>query len=128
MHNAAFFSSYMKYSAMPQPENGAMYCIGAGSEAEATTTMVYSIAPCSLRRSTTAATVEFFWPIATKTQITPSPFWLMIVSIAIDTIINQKGEGVICVFVAIGQKNSTVAAVVERLKEHGAMEYTIVVV
>ena len=49
-------------------------------------------------------------------------------AIAVDTIINQKGEGVICVYVAIGQKNSTVAAVVERLKEHGAMEYTIVVV
>ena len=49
-------------------------------------------------------------------------------AIAIDTIINQKGEGVICVYVAIGQKNSTVAAVVERLKEHGAMEYSIVVV
>src|SRR5256886_346800 len=40
----------------------------------------------------------------------------------------ELGEGVICVYVAIGQKNSTVAAVVERLKEHGAMEYTIVVV
>jgi len=49
-------------------------------------------------------------------------------AIAIDTIINQKGQGVICVYVAIGQKNSTVAGVVERLKEHGAMEYTIVVV
>ncbi|HVH68531.1 MAG TPA: F0F1 ATP synthase subunit alpha [Gemmatimonadales bacterium] len=49
-------------------------------------------------------------------------------AIAVDTIINQKGEGVICVYVAIGQKNSTVAAVVERLKEHGAMEYAIVVV
>jgi F-type H+-transporting ATPase subunit alpha len=48
-------------------------------------------------------------------------------AIAIDTIINQKGQGVICVYVAIGQKNSTVASVVERLKEHGAMEYTIVV-
>src|SRR6266567_908438 len=47
---------------------------------------------------------------------------------AIDTIINQKGTGVICVYVAIGQKNSTVAAVVERLKEHGAMDYSIVVV
>ena len=47
-------------------------------------------------------------------------------AIAIDTIINQKGEGVICVYVAIGQKSSTVAAVVERLKEHGAMDYTIV--
>src|SRR6266550_1180017 len=49
-------------------------------------------------------------------------------AIAIDTIINQKGQGVICVYVAIGQKNSTVAGVVERLKEHDAMEYTIVVV
>ncbi|MCH7874950.1 MAG: F0F1 ATP synthase subunit alpha [Gemmatimonadetes bacterium] len=48
-------------------------------------------------------------------------------AIAIDTIINQKGQGVICVYVAIGQKNSTVAAVVERLKERGAMDYTIVV-
>ena len=49
-------------------------------------------------------------------------------AIAIDTIINQKGQGVICVYVAIGQKNSTVAAVVERLKENKAMEYTTVVV
>src|SRR5436190_2774485 len=49
-------------------------------------------------------------------------------AIAIDTIINQKGTGVICVYVAIGQKNSTVAAVVEKLREAGAMEYTIVVV
>src|SRR5215216_618807 len=48
-------------------------------------------------------------------------------AIAIDTIINQKGTGVICVYVAIGQKNSTVASVVERLKATGAMEYTIVV-
>src|SRR5467141_2467161 len=49
-------------------------------------------------------------------------------AIAIDTIINQKGQGVICVYVAVGQKNSTVAGVVERLKEHDAMAYTIVVV
>jgi F-type H+-transporting ATPase subunit alpha len=49
-------------------------------------------------------------------------------AIAIDTIINQKGTGVICVYVAIGQKKSTVAAVVERLRSVGAMEYTIVVV
>jgi F-type H+-transporting ATPase subunit alpha len=49
-------------------------------------------------------------------------------AIAIDTIINQKGQGVICVYVAIGQKNSTVASVVEKLKQNGAMEYTIVVV
>ena len=49
-------------------------------------------------------------------------------AIAVDTIINQKGQGVICVYIAIGQKNSTVASVVERLKEHDAMAYTIVVV
>ncbi|HET9683367.1 MAG TPA: F0F1 ATP synthase subunit alpha, partial [Gemmatimonadaceae bacterium] len=49
-------------------------------------------------------------------------------AIAIDTIINQKGQGVICVYVAIGQKASTVASVVERLKASGAMDYTIVVV
>ncbi|HEX5830666.1 MAG TPA: F0F1 ATP synthase subunit alpha [Gemmatimonadaceae bacterium] len=48
-------------------------------------------------------------------------------AIAIDTILNQKGQGVICVYVAIGQKASTVAAVVERLRDAGAMEYTIVV-
>jgi F-type H+-transporting ATPase subunit alpha len=49
-------------------------------------------------------------------------------AIAIDTIINQKGTGVVCVYVAIGQKASTVASVVERLRETGALEYTIVVV
>ena len=48
-------------------------------------------------------------------------------AIAIDTIINQKGTGVICVYVAIGQKKSTVAATVEKLREMGAMDYTIVV-
>jgi len=49
-------------------------------------------------------------------------------AIAIDTIINQKGQGVICVYVAIGQKASTVASVVEKLRQSGAMDYTIVVV
>ncbi|MEO5826362.1 MAG: F0F1 ATP synthase subunit alpha [Gemmatimonadales bacterium] len=49
-------------------------------------------------------------------------------AIAIDTIINQKGTGVVCVYVAIGQKRSTVATVVEKLKAAGAMDYTIVVV
>jgi F-type H+-transporting ATPase subunit alpha len=49
-------------------------------------------------------------------------------AIAVDTIINQKGAGVICVYVAIGQKKSTVATVVERLKASGAMEYSVVVV
>src|SRR4051794_31546121 len=49
-------------------------------------------------------------------------------AIAVDTILNQKGTGVVCVYVAIGQKRSTVATVVERLKEAGAMDYTIVVV
>jgi F-type H+-transporting ATPase subunit alpha len=49
-------------------------------------------------------------------------------TIAIDTIINQKGQGVICIYVAIGQKQSTVAHVVEKLRRHGALDYTIVVV
>ena len=49
-------------------------------------------------------------------------------AIAIDTILNQKGQGVICIYVAIGQKSSTVARVVRTLEENGAMEYTIVVV
>jgi F-type H+-transporting ATPase subunit alpha len=48
-------------------------------------------------------------------------------SVAIDAILNQKGGDVICVYVAIGQKASTVAGVVELLREHGAMDYTIVV-
>ncbi|HVR42953.1 MAG TPA: F0F1 ATP synthase subunit alpha [Thermoanaerobaculia bacterium] len=48
-------------------------------------------------------------------------------AIAIDTIINQKGQGVICVYVAVGQKKSTVAQVVRTLEEYGAMEHTIVV-
>ncbi len=48
-------------------------------------------------------------------------------TVALDTIINQKGNGVICVYVAIGQKESTVAQIVRRLEEHGAMEYTIIV-
>src|ERR1051325_986701 len=49
-------------------------------------------------------------------------------AIALDTIINQKGKGVKCFYVAIGQKESTVAAIVEVLRQHGAMEYTTVVV
>jgi len=48
-------------------------------------------------------------------------------AIAIDTIINQKGQDVICVYVAIGQKASKVAAVAEKLKKYGAMDYTIIV-
>jgi F-type H+-transporting ATPase subunit alpha len=48
-------------------------------------------------------------------------------AVAIDTIINQQGAGVICIYVAIGQKRSTVAQVVEKLRQYGAMEYTIVV-
>src|ERR1700676_2598351 len=48
-------------------------------------------------------------------------------AIALDTIINQKGGDVICIYVAIGQKRSTVAQVVKTLEDHGAMEYTLVV-
>jgi len=48
-------------------------------------------------------------------------------AIALDTIINQKGQDVICVYVAIGQKESTVVGVVDTLRKHGAMDYTVVV-
>ena len=48
-------------------------------------------------------------------------------TLAIDTIINQKGQDVVCIYVAIGQKQSTVAATVKKLEEYGAMDYTIVV-
>jgi F-type H+-transporting ATPase subunit alpha len=48
-------------------------------------------------------------------------------AIALDTMINQKGQNVICIYVAIGQKASTVAGLVARLEEHGAMDYSIVV-
>ena len=48
-------------------------------------------------------------------------------TVAVDTIINQKGQDVICIYVAIGQKQSTVAQVVRKLEEHGAMDYTIIV-
>jgi F-type H+-transporting ATPase subunit alpha len=48
-------------------------------------------------------------------------------AVALDTIINQKGQNVICIYVAIGQKRSTVAQVVEKLRSFGAMDYTIVV-
>jgi len=48
-------------------------------------------------------------------------------AIAVDTIINQKDKDVICIYVAIGQKNSSVAAVIDILKKHSAMDYTIVV-
>jgi len=48
-------------------------------------------------------------------------------AVAVDTIINQKGTGIKCIYVAIGQKNSSIAAVVRKLEEHGAMEHTIIV-
>ncbi len=48
-------------------------------------------------------------------------------AIAIDTIINQKGTGVKCIYVAVGQKNSSIAGIVRKLEEHGAMDHTIVV-
>ncbi len=48
-------------------------------------------------------------------------------TIAVDTIVNQKGNGVICIYVAIGQKQSTVRGLVETLRKHGALDYTIVV-
>ena len=47
--------------------------------------------------------------------------------VALDAIINQKGTGVVCIYVAVGQKASSIANVVRKLEEHGAMEYTIIV-
>jgi len=49
-------------------------------------------------------------------------------TVAIDTILNQKGQNVKCIYVAVGQKNSSVAQTVKLLEDHGAMEYTVVVV
>ncbi len=49
-------------------------------------------------------------------------------AVAIDTIINQKGQNIVCIYVAIGQKSSSVARLIRTLEEHGAMEYSIVVV
>ena len=48
-------------------------------------------------------------------------------ALAVDTIINQKGKNLFCIYVAVGQKNSSIAAVVRKFEEHGAMEYTTVV-
>ena len=48
-------------------------------------------------------------------------------AVAIDTIINQKGTGIKCIYVAVGQKNSTIANIVRKLEEHGALDHTIVV-
>ncbi len=48
-------------------------------------------------------------------------------AIAIDTVINQKGKDMLCIYVAVGQKESTVAGCVQKLREHGAMDYTVVV-
>ena len=49
-------------------------------------------------------------------------------AVAIDTIVNQKGTGIKCIYVAIGQKNSSIANVVRKLEEHGAMDHTIIAV
>src|SRR5205085_936971 len=48
-------------------------------------------------------------------------------AVAVDTIINQRGQGVKCIYVAIGQKGSSIAEIVASLEEHGALEYTVVV-
>ena len=61
----------VKYSAMAQPAYAAMYWSGAGSAADATTTVVYSIAPLARSTSTMPATVDSFEPIATKKHFTP---------------------------------------------------------
>jgi len=76
----------MKYSAMAHPAYGAMYWRAAGSAAVAATTMVCSIAPRARSASTMPATMDAFWPTATYTQITPVSFWLMMASIARDSL------------------------------------------
>src|SRR5204863_5383233 len=48
-------------------------------------------------------------------------------AVAVDAVLNQKGQNMFCIYVAIGQKQSTVARVVDRFNQHGAMEYTTVV-
>src|SRR4029077_4683153 len=48
-------------------------------------------------------------------------------AVALDTIVNQRGQGVYCFYIAIGQKQSTVAQVVDKLTQHGAMDYTTIV-
>ena len=71
--------------------------------------------------------VEFKAPGVIERQPVVEPLQTGKTTIAIDTIINQKGTGVICIYVAIGQKESTVANVVGTLEKYGAMDYTIVV-
>src|SRR3569623_714086 len=71
-----------KYSPIVQPEYAATYCMAADSEAEAATTMVYSIAPFASSARTMFLIVDAFWPIATYTQVMFWPRWLMIVSTA----------------------------------------------
>ena len=73
----------MKYSPMVQPEYALMYCMAAGVEAEAATTIVCPMAPCSSSLRTTLAMVDCFWPMATYTHLMPEDFWLMMVSMAI---------------------------------------------
>src|SRR6186713_653597 len=64
-HNVGLPSLYMKYSAIEAPEYGAMYSMGAGSDADAATMIVYSSAPVWRSRSTTEAIVDAFCPMAT---------------------------------------------------------------
>src|SRR3569623_2111039 len=71
-----------KYSPIVQPEYADTYCMAADSEAEAATTIVYSIAPLASSARTMFLIVDAFWPIATYTQVMFWPRWLMIVSTA----------------------------------------------
>src|SRR5882672_10585347 len=73
----------MKYSPIVQPEYALMYCMAAGTDAEAATIIVWAMAPCSASLRTTLAMVDCFWPMATYTHLMPEDFWLMMVSMAI---------------------------------------------
>src|SRR6516162_3491122 len=71
--------------------------------------------------------IEFTAPSVVERQPVKEPRQTGKTAIALDTIINQKGQNVVCIYVAIGQKESTVANVVATLEKYGAMDYTIVV-
>ncbi|MBI3543901.1 MAG: F0F1 ATP synthase subunit alpha [Deltaproteobacteria bacterium] len=79
-------------------------------------------------RAKQARKIEIKAPGIVGRQSVKEPLQTGKTAVALDTIINQKGKGVYCFYVAIGQKQSTVAQVVDKLRTHGALEYTTVVV
>src|SRR5436309_5722133 len=84
--------------------------------------------PKAIRDIAGNAAVRMFFLSSSRRHTRFSRDWSSDVCSSDLTIINQKSENVICVYVAIGQKESSVAQVVETLRSHGAMHYTIVVI